>query len=176
MQLMDYLAGELPAAAARALEEHLAVCPDCLELCRKWQQLDATLEHQLSRLRLSSDFVDRLRRRIQNEPAPVAGAARARCREQLETELRVGWVQQRRQLLLAQIPRLLDYLGLAAAIALGGYWLGRFLLRLANTSVATGVSPLHSLAMPLGLAVGALVFGATLGLAARRPLTHWLQI
>ena len=53
-RLLQYLDGQLPAAEARALEVHLAVCPECQALRRQWAQLEATLVRTLAPPRLSA--------------------------------------------------------------------------------------------------------------------------
>ena len=65
--LLSYLDGELPENEARALEEHLSLCPPCIEFVRGYQQTPGLCRKALARKmpeELAGKLNDFLRARI----------------------------------------------------------------------------------------------------------------
>lgn len=176
LRLLEYLDGQLPAEAARALEEHLGACPACQELRRQWQQLEAPLVERSARAALSADFTARLWERIEREsPAPLAEASRAQRRAQLEAEFQAARAGFRKHFLRTQWPALLDWLGYGVGSALCGYALLRFWPQLLGWAGQVAPAALNQSVSPLALAVSALALVAGLALAAKKPIARWLE-
>ncbi len=172
---LDFLEGQLQAGEARAFEDHLAVCPECQAFCRDWRQLEIELETSLPRPAFSPDFTARLWARIEPQAAEAASAAKARQRQQLETELQAAWAQWRRQFLRAEIPDLLDGLGYGVVAALGGYFLLRFLMTTVLQNLAQPSHSLTAFGVPAGIGAGALLLLGTLWYAGRNQFSRLLK-
>jgi anti-sigma factor RsiW len=162
-RLLQYLDGQLPSIEARAVETHLAACPQCQTLRCQWERLDETLSRTLSQPRLSPDFTARLRERIALAANTSAGKAqppipsvKARRRES-----RVLWL------------RLLDGLGYGAVAAAGGYWLYHLAVTWVPSSTG-GASFLHSPAFLFSLVTAGVALLVGFNLAVKNRIWRWL--
>jgi anti-sigma factor RsiW len=169
---MNYLAGSLSGDEMNLVEQHLASCPQCLARSRAWRQLEAQLTAGLKRPALSPSFAARLRQRIESEPTPAVGRARAPGRDQVEAELQASWFEYRKRFLRAELPALLDTLGYSVAGAVGSYFLVRLIAAWLNAAGNTANGSLGYLAFPLAAAAVILLGG--LGFAARAQIARWL--
>src|SRR6266849_5481619 len=106
-RLLEYLDGALTPGEDRAVEAHLANCPECQALCEQWRNLDLELAAGLSHASLSPSFRARVWQRIETQPDSVL----ARKRAQLRADWEADWSAHRRRFLRAQFPALLDKLG-----------------------------------------------------------------
>lgn len=171
LRLMEYLDGRLPAGERHGLEEHLAACPECRELCRQWRQLDASLAEGLARPALPPDFAARLWQQIESGSG-AAAANSASERQRLEAELEARWAEYRHRVLRAGMPVLLDGLGYGVLAAVSGGGLFHLTTSLLRSSAVTAT--LNQLALPIGLATGGVVLLTALGLAGRKHLARWV--
>lgn len=169
---MNYLEGSLSAGEMSLVEQHLASCPQCLARSREWQQLEAQLTAGLKRPALSPSFAARLRQRIESEPTPAVGRARAPRRDQVEAEWQAGWAKYRKRFLRAELPALLDTLGYSVAGAVGSYFLVRLIAAWLNAAGNIASGSLGYLVFPLATAAVILLGG--LGFAARTQIARWL--
>ena len=173
-RLLQYLDGQLPAPETRAIEAHLAACPDCQGLRRQWEQLDQQLARTLARPRLSPDFAARLRKQVAVEV--MAGAPGARVRESAgaAAQSHQPWIEDRRRWTSLLWLGLLDGVGYGAAAAVGGYCLLRLAVAWIPGPAGTGTAFLSSPAFLFSLAIAGatLLFGLNLA-AKNRPLC-WL--
>ena len=173
-RLLQYLDGQLPAPEARAIEAHLAVCPDCQGLRRQWEQLDQQLARTLARPRLSPDFAARLRQQVAVEVKAGAPGARVRESAGAATQSHQPWIEDRRRWTSLLWLGLLDGVGYGAAAAVGGYCLLRLAVAWSPGPAGTGTAFLSSPAFLFSLAIAGatLLFGLNLA-AKNRPL-RWL--
>ena len=173
-RLLQYLDGQLPAPEARALEAHLAVCPECQALSRQWEQLDAKLARTLARPRLSPDFAARVRQQVAVEVKASAPGVGVRESGGAGIQSHQPWIEDRRRGTSVLWLGLLDGVGYGAAAAVGGYCLFRLVVAWApgpaGASTAFPGGPAFLFA--LGTAVAALLVGLNLA-AKNRPL-RWL--
>jgi len=170
-RLLEYMDGQLPAPEARAIEAHLAACPECQALRRQWEQLDERLGRTLAQPRLSPDFAARLREQIATGGTAGAGAweggdARAQTHE--------PWTKDRRRERRIFWLGLLDGLGYGAAAAVGGYWLFRLAVALVPGTASAGAAFLRSPAFLLALVTAGAALLVGLSLAAKNKIWRWL--
>ena len=173
-RLMQYLDGQLPAPEARAVEAHLATCPDCQALRRQWEQLDQQLARTLARPRLSPNFAARVRQRVAAEAEVGAAGLGVREGAGVAPESREPWIEERRRGRSLLWLGLLDGAGYGVAAAVGGYLLFRLAVAWVPSPAGAGASGLGGPGFLFGLAVAGatLLFG--LNLAARNRPLRWL--
>ena len=173
-RLLQYLDDQLPVPEARALEAHLAVCPECQALRRQWEQLDERLARTLARPRLSPDFATRLAQRV--AAGAQAGASDGWMREGGEAgaQSHQTWIEDRRRRTSVLWLGLLDGVGYGAAAAVGGYCLFRLAVAWIPGPAGTGTAFLSGPAFlfALGTAGATLLFG--LNLASSNKVLRWL--
>jgi anti-sigma factor RsiW len=173
-RLLQYLDGQLPAPDARAIEAHLAACPDCQALRHQWEQLDQQLARTLAQPRLSPDFAARLQQRVAAEVKAGAPAARMRESAGGAAQSHQPWIENRRRGRNLLWLGLLDGIGYGAAAAVGGYLLFRLTVAWVPGPAGTGTAFLSGPSFLFGLAIAGatLLFGLNLA-AKNRPL-RWL--
>jgi anti-sigma factor RsiW len=162
--LLQYLDGQLTAAEARAVETHLAACPQCQALRCEWEKLDEKLSRTLSQPRLSPDFTARLRERIALAAGTLAGGAQPHVPsiEARRRESRVFWLG------------LLDGLGYGAVAAAGGYWLYHLAVTWAPTTAGGSAAFLHGPAFLFALVTAGAALLVGLSLAVKNRVWRWL--
>ena len=172
--MLQYLDGQLPAPEARAIEAHLAACPDCQELSRQWEQLDQQLARTLAQPRLSPDFGARLRQRVVVEVKAGAPGARVRESAGAAAQSHQPWIEDRRRWTSLLWLGLLDGVGYGGAAAVGGYCLLRLAVAWNPGHADTGTAFLSSPAFLFSLAIAGatLLFG--LNLAMKNKPLRWL--
>jgi anti-sigma factor RsiW len=163
-RLLEYLDGQRPASEARAIEVHVAACPECQALRRQWEQLDEKLARTLAQPRLSPDFAARLRERVAVEtksgaPAPQTNEPRVEARRR---EKRVFWLG------------LLDGLGYSAAAMAGGYWLLHLAVKWVPSQAVAGTTFLRSPTFLFALVIAGATLLVGLNLAAKNRVWRWL--
>ena len=173
-RLLQYLDGQLPAPEARAVEAHLAACPDCQARRRQWEQLDQQLARTLARPRLSPNFAARVRQRVAAEAEAGAAGSRVRESARVAAESREPWVEDRRRGTSLLWLGLLDGVGYGAAAAVGGYLLFRLAVAWVPSPAGAGTAASSGSGLLFGLAIAGatLLFGLNLA-AGNRPL-RWL--
>ncbi len=173
-RLLQYLDGQLPPPEARAVEAHLAACPDCQALHRQWEQLDQQLAQTMARPKLSPDFATCLRQHIAAEANASAQGIGVQEAAVAATQSPRPWVEDRRRAKNLLWLGLLDGVGYGAAAAVGGYLLYRTAVAWAAAPAGAGTSVLHNPAFLFGLAIAGttLLFG--LNLAAKNKPLRWL--
>ncbi|MGO8929808.1 MAG: anti-sigma factor family protein [Limisphaerales bacterium] len=170
-RLLEYLDDQLPATEARAIETHLAACPECQALRRQWEQLDEKLARTLAQPRLSPDFAARLREQV----APGARAAvRVRKGGERGASTHEPWIEARRRATRISWLGLLDGLGYGAAAAVGGYWLFHLAVAWVPGHAGTGTAFLRDPAFLLALATAGAALLVGLNLAAKNRIWRWL--
>jgi anti-sigma factor RsiW len=172
-RLHDYVDGCLPAAERAIVEEHLACCPECANLCRQYQQLDRQLSRVIKHPSLSAEFRSRLLARVQSEPNPANAPLTDQNRQQLLAELQAEWQSYRRHFLRAQLPGFLDGLGYSTAAAIGGLLLFRLIILLLQASGTATIPHINPFALAIGASAAAAIL---LGLAfvAKNQVARWL--
>jgi len=174
MRLFEYLDGELTAEHSAIVEEHLSQCTECRTLSRRWQQVDSELSSGLPRPSFSPGFVTRLRERVGTESPPSAAAERMRKRFQLEAELERQWVDYRKSLFCAHLPKFLDYLGYGTLCGIGGCLL--FLLVNGLLKGFNGAPQAFlQVFVPTGAVIAAIFLLTALAFAKRAPFISWLD-
>jgi anti-sigma factor RsiW len=173
-RLLEYLDGQLPAPEARAIEAHLATCPECQALRRQWEQLDEKLARTLAQPRLSPDFAARLRQQVAVEAR--AGAAGVRVGEGggLKAQAHELRIEARRRGTSGLWLGLLDGLGYGAAGAVGGYWLFHLAVAWVPGPAGAGTAFLREPAFLFALVTAGAALLVGLNLAAKNRLWRWL--
>jgi anti-sigma factor RsiW len=173
-RLLQYLDGQLPAPEVRAIEAHLAVCQECQNLRRQWEQFDTKLARTLARPRLSPDFTARVRRQVAAGVKATAPGAQVRESGVSGAQAREPWIEDWRRGKSLLWLGLLDGVGYGVAAALGGYCLFRLAVAWIPGLAGTGTAFLSGPAFLFGLAIAGatLLFGLNLA-AKNRPL-RWL--
>jgi len=171
-RLHDYVDDTLPASERSALEQHLARCPECAELCGQYQRLDRRLARTRRRPSLSPGFHAAILQRIerQHPSAPV----KPQERQQLETRLNAQWQEHRRRFFRAQLPGFLDALGYSTAAAVGGSLLFRMIIALLRASGAATINLTPQVALAMGVGAGVVILLGGLAFVAKSRLAHWL--
>lgn len=164
-RLLQFLDGQLPAPEARAIEAHLAACPECQGLRRQLEQLDEKLASTLAQPRLSPDFAARLRERVAVETK--VGAPAAQTNE--------PWVEARRRETRVFWLGLLDGLGYGAAAAAGGYWLLHLAVAWVPGPAGIGTAFLRGPTFLLALVTASAALLVGLKLAAKNRVWRWLE-
>jgi anti-sigma factor RsiW len=174
-RLLEYLDGQLPAPEARAIETHLAVCPECQALRRHWEQLDEKLARTLAQPRLSADFAARLRQQI--ALGARAGAPGVRVREGggPGAQTHEPWIEARRRERSVFWLELLDGLGYGAAAMVGGYLLFHLAVAWVPGPAGTGTAFLRSPAFLFALVTAGAALLVGLNLAAKKSVWRWLE-
>ena len=160
-----YLEGTLSGAESKVVEAHLAVCPECDSLSRRWLDLDAELERTLISPQLTPAFASRLWQRIEEESLAASQEGHKERRQQIAAEFEAHWSELRRRFLWNQWPRLMDILAYGTAAALCGYYL-----------LELGAASLPEVAVPLAAATGVAALLAGGCLAARHQVARWLAL
>jgi anti-sigma factor RsiW len=173
-RLLQYLDSQLPAPEARAIEAHLAVCPDCQALRHQWEQLDQQLARTLAQPRLSPDFAARLRQRVAVDGK--AGAPGARVRESAgdAAKSHQPWIEDRRRGKNMLWLGLLDGFGYGVAAAVGGYCLFRLAVAWIPDSAGTGTAFLSGPAFLFGMAIAGVTLLFGLNLASGNKVLRWV--
>ena len=173
-RLLQYLDGRLPTPEARAIEAHLAACPECQTLRRQWEQLDQQLARTLAQPRLSPVFTKHLRQRVAAEAEASAADSRAREKSGAALQSHQPWIEDRRRGRSLLWLGLLDGLDYCAAAAVGGYLLFRLAVAWIPGPAGTGTAFLSGPSFLFGLAIAGatLLFG--LNLAAKNKPLRWL--
>ena len=86
IRILEYVEGTLPPAERAAVESHLAQCAPCLAFARQLREIDAALTAEIKAPRLSGEFNERLRQRIQAEAPPLSDRERQERRRALQVE------------------------------------------------------------------------------------------
>ena len=171
---MEYLDGQLAAPEVRAIEAHLAVCPECQALRHQWEQLEERLVSTLAQPRLSPDFAARVRQQV---------AARVKARApDLEGQKRGGLVAQtyepyvgaRRRAKRVFWLALLDGLGYGAVAMIGGYWFVHLAEARVPGHAGTGTAFVHGPAFLLVLVTAGAALLVGLNLATKNRIWRWL--
>ena len=173
-RLLEYLDGQLPAPEARAIEAHLAVCPECQALRRQWEQLDGKLTRTLAQLKLSPDFSARLRRQVVVESKAGAQGVGVQEGEGPGTQKGQVWIETRSRGSNVLWLDLVDVVGYGAAAAIGGYGLFHLAAAWVPGPAGGGSAFLRSPAFLFALVAAGAVLLAGLNLAARNRLLRWL--
>ena len=172
--MLQYLDGQLPAPDARAIEAHLAVCPECQVLRREWEQLEERLTRTLAQPRLSADFAAGLRRRIAAEAEAGAPGLQAPESGERGTRLRQPWMEAGGRWTSGLWLGLLDVLGYGAAAAVGGYWLVHLAVAWVPGPAGTGTAFLRGPAFLFALVAAGAALLVGLNLAAKNRVWRWL--
>jgi len=167
---MEYLDGKLGPTEAKEVEAHLDSCTQCQELRRNWVQLDSELMRRQP-AKLSADFEANLRLRIENtttnEPA-------LRPPHEFERDWLAGSFAADLRFLRSQLFHLVDGVGVAAAVTLGGYLFLKLVSKLPATSLGVFGGKLLSWGLQIGTIAGLLVAAGGIALASRRRVFRWL--
>jgi len=174
-RLLEYLDGQLPAPEARAIETHLAACPECQALRRQWEQLDERLAHTLAQPRLSPDFAARIRRKVAVGAKVSARGVEAPRSEGLGAQMYDPTIEARRREKRVFWLALLDGLGYGAAAMVGGYWLFHLAMGWVSGSAGAGVASLRSPAFVFALVTAGAALLVGLNLAAKNRVWRWLM-
>jgi anti-sigma factor RsiW len=173
-RLLEYLDGQLAAPEARAIEAHLAVCPECQALRRQWEQLDERLVRTLAQPRLSPDFTARLRQQVAvgakagapGVEAPKSGGPGAQTYD--------AWIEARRRETRVFWLALLDGLGYGAVAVVGGYWLFHLAVAWVPGPAGGGTAFLRGPAFLFALVAAGAALLVGLNLAVKNRVWRWL--
>ena len=152
---------QLSPSERAAGESHRAGCAACQTLARQLQQLDAALTIKVKAPAVSSDFNQRLARRIQIESPMLSEAQLSERKRQLQAEYETGLQQFRHAPL--RLTHLLDALPHVVFAALAGWLAWKFSPGMINLLAAQGLAGFSQNLLLAAVAGG--VFLAT-GLAA----------
>jgi anti-sigma factor RsiW len=170
--LLDHLDGHLPTAQNRAVAEHLAGCAQCAALARQWKTLDADLRAHFGSHALSSNFAERLWRKIDTEPIAAAQAAAALQPRSVEAEWSVSWAGQKRQFFWTHLPSVLDNIGYGFVVGLAALLAWRTLPQLSQWLLQMSQNTSSPAFVTLLAGAGVLTLVLVLTLTARRPLAR----
>ena len=173
-RILDYLENQMPDSERRAVEAHLAVCPECGAFGQQLKQLDAALAHDLARPELSSEFTAHLWQRIETETRPVPVPLRAQLKQQLEEEFQARSTQLRKNFLL--LPEVLEGIGYAAVAAVAAYFLVQLLAGVFSAQLTTTTWPGANPALFFAYATGAICLLVGAGFALKRQAVRWLAM
>jgi anti-sigma factor RsiW len=118
-RLQDWLDGDLDAADASALQDHMADCAMCRARAEELQALDYSLRNAAPRLALDDTFDARIFAQIEAIDDSKRAAARQRIEQELQHNLQAlarGW----RRALLFIVPGVIAGVALAFALT---WWL-----------------------------------------------------
>ena len=168
-RLQDWLAGDLNAADATALQAHLADCAMCRARAEELQALDRSLRTATPRLALDEAFDAKIFAQIATIDDSKRAAARQRIEQELQQNLQAlarGW----RRAVWFIVPGVIG--GVALALALTWWLTDAGLMRaLIMQSAAEFGSGNSSLVQPIATAL----LGATLGGMIARWLASVLE-
>lgn len=172
-RLQDYLDDRLSPSEIRAIEDHLAACPECQGLVHHAQQVDAEFASHFATITPSRDFTARLLQAANRVGAPTP--ATETQKQQLENEMRSTWNAENRNFFRSQLPAALDWLGYSTAAAVGFYLLSHFALGAFKAQLKTALSLPATTTLALAAAAAALFMLAGWAVASRHKVARWLS-
>jgi anti-sigma factor RsiW len=174
-RLFEYLDGQLPPAEAKAMEAHLALCPECRQTAQQWKDLDVELAAQLAPPQLSTGFSRKLQERLQKEGSAAPTAISPERKARLTEEFDSVWARDSRRTLRSMAPFALDFVGYGALAAVGSGLLFRLLAKYGGAPSSNWLSTVQPWLLPVGVGLAALVLVAAMLLATRTRVSRLLN-